>query len=266
MCTQTISISEDFQFLNYLNNCVGDKLYPPLRLDEDENFIWIDGADSKKASISKTSFEVEVNGQLYTDLDNARRAMLQDVSKVNLSPDTAQIVKQLDDIIEIIGQEEIPFEINTGVDELVYQNKGDEYLVFLFRTNPLFENALIERYDVSCLSSNNDNYIIKIGFGKVYDHTFTDANFVDVDDDSKLQVAVPGLNSVPAIVLSTGFNALENGRNINSKFGKGKESILFDGKNPIKMPKDIFIMGVTITPMSNGANIATSLNWSEEDK
>jgi hypothetical protein len=261
MCKQTISAAIDYSYLNYLDNCTDSRLYPPLRLDEDENFIWIDGMDSKKASISKSNIEANIDGQDYTNLEDIRRALLINISKVNAPAGLGEISDQIDEIIKILGDEEVPFERNTGVDELLYQTKGTEYLVFLFRTNPSFDLAFIEKYDVSCLSSNNDNYLIKIGFSKIYSHSFVDSNFSNVDNDSKLQVAIPGQNSVPAIVTSSGFDP--GGRDINSKFGKGREKILFEGKNPIRMPKNIFYMAITITPMSNGANIATSLNWSE---
>ncbi len=262
MCKQIISISEDSSYLNYLNNCIDDKLYPPLRLDEDETFIWIDGIDSKKASINKGNLPVTIDGVEYTDLDEIKRALLVDISKVNAPVGLDQVVDELKRIYEVISDEEVPFERNTGVDELLYQTKGTEYLVFLFRTNPAYDFSSIEKYDVSCLSSNNDNYLIRIGFSKTLSHTFVDSNFNDVDVDSKLQVAIPNISGVPATVTSSGFDP--GGRDINSKFGKGREGILFDGKNPITMPKDVYLMAVTITPMSNGANVATSLNWSEK--
>ena len=87
MCIQTISISSDSNYLNYLNDCEESKLYPPLRLYEDNDFIWIDGLDSKKASISKVGFSVNIDDLLYTNLDAARLALLSNINAVNFSGD-----------------------------------------------------------------------------------------------------------------------------------------------------------------------------------
>lgn len=99
MCIQNISISEKLDYLNFLNDCEPDRLYPALRFGEDKDFMWIDGLDSKKASISKVGFQVIINGQTYTNQEDARRELLTLVNQINSSKITgAETVVYVSDV------------------------------------------------------------------------------------------------------------------------------------------------------------------------
>lgn len=99
MCIQNISISEKLDYLNFLNDCEPDRLYPALRFAEDKDFMWIDGLDSKKASISKVGFQVIINGQTYTNQEDARRELLTLINQVNSSKTTgAETVVYVSDV------------------------------------------------------------------------------------------------------------------------------------------------------------------------
>lgn len=91
MCLQKISISSENDFLNFLNSCEKDRLYPPLRFYENENFMYIKGADKKQASISKSNFQVEIDGILYTNEEDARRQLLFDINKIHNSFDSGVV-------------------------------------------------------------------------------------------------------------------------------------------------------------------------------
>lgn len=85
MCVQTITTEQDCLYLSFLNNCQADRAYPPLRMYENDDFVIIDAADSKQISISKVGFEVDVNGDTYTDPVEAQRQLAVEIQCVNNS-------------------------------------------------------------------------------------------------------------------------------------------------------------------------------------
>ena len=82
-CVQTITTDSNCLFLSYLDNCKPAKIYPPLRLYEDRNFVYIDGQDSRQISIDKNNFEVELDGTTYTDKSAFITAMNAQILCVN---------------------------------------------------------------------------------------------------------------------------------------------------------------------------------------
>ena len=72
-------------YLEYLNNCVLDRAYPPLRLYENDSFIFINAADNHQVSISKNHLEVNINGVKYTDKDEVIALLDAEILCVNQS-------------------------------------------------------------------------------------------------------------------------------------------------------------------------------------
>ena len=82
MCVQKIK-NFDCLFFEFLNNCKKDHLFPPFRLYENEDFVYIDGADGKQISIRKNCFEVEINGVAYTDKNEAITELEAQIKTIN---------------------------------------------------------------------------------------------------------------------------------------------------------------------------------------
>lgn len=85
-CTQTISVDQDCLFLNYLDNCVERRLFPPLRLYQDDNFVYVYGKDGRQLSWAKDC-PVIINENEYppSNLDDAIAQLLVDMGCVNKS-------------------------------------------------------------------------------------------------------------------------------------------------------------------------------------
>jgi hypothetical protein len=84
-CVQTISTDADCMYLEYLNNCVLDRAYPPLRLYENDSFVFINAADNHQISISKNHLEVNINGVKYTDKNEVIAVLDAEILCVNQS-------------------------------------------------------------------------------------------------------------------------------------------------------------------------------------
>lgn len=271
MSLQTITTSLNKDYLNYLNNQSADRLYPPLRYYEDEDFHFVQGQDNKTLSIAKSGdgIKANINGSDFTDNNAIRLELIHNVFIVNQTyAGSTEIVTKLDEILFNLGLlagSEIPFEENTGINEINYPSESNEYLVYIFRVKPGSEKGFIKKYSVSTQSVSSDNYLIKVGMNKDFDHAFINLNWSDVASDSKLQFARPGVNSVPPVVIvnpGTGF--LPGGRNLNSKYGGARDELMFDSNTPIEMLEDIHFISITLQPKSSNANISTSINWSEQ--
>lgn len=105
MCVQNVSTEQDCLYLNYLNNCVADRIYPPLRMYKNENFLIVDGADSKQISAELFEFEMVINGETYLNVEEAQRQLAIEIQCVNNSR-TGDAVTQLNKIVEQLSQRE----------------------------------------------------------------------------------------------------------------------------------------------------------------
>ena len=128
MCVQNISISDDKDFLNFLNDCKEDKLYPPLRFYENENFMSIDGADRKKASISKVGFKVVIDGIAYTSQQEARTKLLTHVNAINRGSDSGIVnttyVSDISHLPEVVNGDINALDLNTYIATTKIDLKG----------------------------------------------------------------------------------------------------------------------------------------------
>jgi len=83
-CKQDINVDQDCYFLTYLDSCITKRLYPPMQLQENENFVVIYGTlTPNQVSISKDNFDVDLNGENYTDKDRFIPDMLLQINCIN---------------------------------------------------------------------------------------------------------------------------------------------------------------------------------------
>lgn len=126
-CTQKISVDQDCLFLNYLDNCVEKRLYPPLRLYQDENFVYVYGKDGRQLSWAKDC-PVIINDQEFSpsNLDDAIVQLLVDVGCVNKSMsgasfDDTNIINALNAqnsiLADIFAKGDIDFELAKVIDD-----------------------------------------------------------------------------------------------------------------------------------------------------
>lgn len=114
-CTQNITRGQDNLFIGYLDNCNPASLYPPARLTETDEFYIVKGRDNTQFSILKQDFEVEIEGDLFTDPNQAIPELLTLIGNVNATVcvpcdgdsnlpiefETAYIVKDVDELLTI---------------------------------------------------------------------------------------------------------------------------------------------------------------------
>lgn len=120
-CTQNISIGTNDLFLNYLDNCVQSKIYPPLRLYEDDTFVYINGADNRQASWQKDC-PVIINGDTYpaSNLNEAILAVITEIGKVNSSASSMSFMLQTAKVYS--NEEELAADHEVVNDEIVLDN------------------------------------------------------------------------------------------------------------------------------------------------
>jgi len=110
MCLQTIITETDCLYLEFLDNCGPDRAYPPLRMYENDDFVYINADDNKQISISKVGFEVDINGVTYEDIDAAMAQLAIEIGCVNSSrtggssADITDIAEDLDKIVEQLSE------------------------------------------------------------------------------------------------------------------------------------------------------------------
>lgn len=111
MCVQNISFGQDKAFLNFLSNCEPDTIYPPLVLDENDSFYFVNGKCGKQISIRKSPFELELEGDLFDDAAQAipqLLTMLGDVNATLCTPcdtdDTQPIAYQTAYVVRDVNQ------------------------------------------------------------------------------------------------------------------------------------------------------------------
>ena len=136
--------------------------------------------------------------------------------------------------------------------------KGDD-LVHMVDAN-LEVDVLIKNMNVSISSSTNDDFLSILSVAKIFDHSFIEDNFKDVDVNSKIQVAVPGLEGVPASVTATGFSV--GGRNVFQQFGKSQTTISLTNDNPATIPAGVYY-ALTAIGFSANAKLSSSANFAE---
>lgn len=108
--TQRITTDSNCGFLTFLNDGKVDKIYPLLRMYKDKHFLFVDGKDSQKISISRNKFKVYIDDVLYADLSTAEGVLNTAIECVNeaaggggvqpLDPDAARKAQQLLQITE----------------------------------------------------------------------------------------------------------------------------------------------------------------------
>ncbi len=83
-CKQDINIDQECYFLTYLEGCEERRLYPPMQLQENENFVVVYGTlTPNQFSISKDNFDVDLNGENYTDKDRFIAQMSLELNCIN---------------------------------------------------------------------------------------------------------------------------------------------------------------------------------------
>lgn len=82
MSVQNIRTDQDDLFLLYLDNGQDARLFPPMRIEEDANFLKVWGRDNKIISISKVGFEVIINGTTYNDVEQATAQIAVEIGKI----------------------------------------------------------------------------------------------------------------------------------------------------------------------------------------
>jgi hypothetical protein len=83
-CKQDINIDQECYFLTYLEGCEEKRLYPPMQLQENENFVVVYGTlTPNQFSISKDNFDVDLNGENYTDKDRFIAQMSLELNCIN---------------------------------------------------------------------------------------------------------------------------------------------------------------------------------------
>lgn len=99
---QKITTDPDCGFLNFLNDGKEDKIYPPLRMYKDKHFLFVDGKDSQKISVSRNNFKVLIDGTLYNNLSDAETVLNTAIECVNkaaeggtIDPDAARKMQQI---------------------------------------------------------------------------------------------------------------------------------------------------------------------------
>lgn len=175
------------------------------------------------------------------------------------------LLEQTNAILEQIeintGGNYLDFTKSNGIAEVDLGALGNERLLLLFRCDPTeLDGVLVKNMVANIYSASNDDFLVLLGVAKTFDHVFIDDNFKDVDPLSKIQVAIPSLEGVPALVSTTGFSV--GGRNIFQQFGKQDTTISVTNDNPALIPAGVYY-SVTAVGISLGAKLASAANWAE---
>lgn len=247
--TKSIEILRDGKLSVFLKG--GAKIYiaPPIvvdTLDKNERLV-IHGSANVRANISTdidTIDTIPFNGS-FGELEESIRIIALRANALHNG---------------IYDKKAEKFVLDTDFTPFDLPAANTEYLMYLFRVKAGNVKVNIKQVIASVLSTTNDNFLFRAGFNKEFDHTFIDSNFADIGDGSLLQFATPGVLSVPAEVIATGF--FTGGKNTKAKYGKSGDEI--ESVNGIAFT---FEEGNTYAICATGgsamAKLDLAINWQE---
>lgn len=163
-----------------------------------------------------------------------------------------------------------PFSIGFGKTQYTLPTQNEEYLLFLFRgkvdLSALVQRTVYETF-ISILSNSNDDILIKVAIGQIYDYTFLESDYVDVSVYSYMQYTRPNVSGLTTIgVVPANVKVVNEGLVVLQKYGRDKNVLSEWMHIPVHLPSDGTIQySISIIGLSTGAKIYPAVSWVEQN-